>query len=40
MAVALGNACLYQMLQEAQEQLVQSERSRAVGELVVGVAPE
>lgn len=37
-AVALENARLYQMLQEAQEQLVQSERLRAVGELAAGVA--
>ena len=37
-AVALENARLYQMLQEAQEQLVQSERLRAVGELAAGAA--
>ena len=37
-AVALENTRLYQMLQEAQEQLVQSERLRAVGELAAGVA--
>lgn len=37
-AVALENARLYQMLREAQEQLVQSERLRAVGELAAGVA--
>ncbi|MBT5874531.1 MAG: GAF domain-containing protein, partial [Candidatus Latescibacteria bacterium] len=37
-AVALENARLYQMLQETQSQLVESERLRAVGELAAGVA--
>lgn len=37
-AVALENARLYDMLQESQSQLVESERIRAVGELAAGVA--
>lgn len=37
-AVALENARLYQMVRNAQAQLVQSERLRAVGELASGVA--
>jgi len=37
-AIALENSRLYHMLEEKQEQLVQSERLRAVGELAAGVA--